>query len=102
MDVIRTISKYLIKQDAGDTKRAAPCFNLYYKPDDPLSQLQRETNAAVEASPELQGIKGTIDGLVDIDTPPAQLERIMRVDVELTRPACYANFVVLVFFLAFV
>jgi len=70
MGVIRTISKYLVLQDAGNTKKAASSFNLYYKPDDPLSrlsQLQRETNAAVEASPELKDIKSTIDELVDIE-----------------------------------
>lgn len=76
MGVIRTISEYLVQQDAGNTKRAASCFNLYYRPDHPLSrlaQLEREINAAAEASPELEGIKGTISSVRDIDqlTPGA-------------------------------
>ena len=77
MGVIKTISKYLVLQDAGNTKKATSSFNLYYKPGDPLSrlaQLQRETNAAVVASPELKDIKSTIDELVDIGklTPGAK------------------------------
>ena len=70
MGIIRTISQYLVKQDAGDTKKATSCFNLYYKPDDPLSrlaQLKREADAAVEASPELKGFKSKVDGLIDIE-----------------------------------
>lgn len=70
MIVIKIISEYLVKQDAGNTKKAASCFNLYQPADllPRLAQLQRETNAAVEASPELSVIKGLIDGLVDIDS----------------------------------
>ena len=70
MYVIKIISEYLVQQDAGNTKRAASCFNLYQPADllPRLAQLQRETNAAVEASPELSGIKQVIDGLVNIDS----------------------------------
>jgi len=64
MFVIKTISEYLVLQDAGNTKKA---INLYQPANllPRLHQPQRETNAAVEASPELSDIK---DGLVDIDS----------------------------------
>jgi hypothetical protein len=59
MHVIKTISEYLVKQDAGNNKKAASCFNLYQPADllPRLAQLQRETDAAVEASPELSELK---------------------------------------------
>lgn len=68
MFVIKVISKYLIRQDAGNGKKAAPCFNLYARADllPRLAQLKRETDAAVEASSELREIKQRVDDLVDV------------------------------------